>query len=409
MITTAKALGNGFPCAALLMSREGRRDVKLDLLGTTFGGGPMACAASSKRSSRRSSPRTCSSACAVVAPTSARPASWAPVTAHQGAGFLTGLRTTRPAKEIQAELLDAASWPAPAAIPTSCGCCRRSFWRKSTSTCCGTPCRICPHEALPRPRRLLARRVVALLELARARGAARAAGARRQDPRPAVLQPSLRTLASFQAGMARLGGSSFVITPGQGTWQLETRLGVVMNGAAAEHVREGIPVLASYCDAWASARSPTARTWRSDLAETTFSAMASLVDKPLINLESAINHPCQALADWKTMDDLGAAERAVRAELGVASARAAARGTGGGLHMAAMRGMEVVVLRPEGFALPPEIMAKAQRAAAASGGSVRETAIARRRSKAHRSSMRRNGDRTAHYGDADADARLRAA
>ena len=34
------------------------------------------------------------------------------------------------------------------------------------------------------------------------------------------LNPSLRTLASFQAGMARLGGSSFVITPGQGSWQL---------------------------------------------------------------------------------------------------------------------------------------------------------------------------------------------
>src|SRR5580698_1729494 len=61
--------------------------------------------------------------------------------------------------------------------------------------------------------------------------------------------PSLRTLASFQSGMSKLGGSSFVITPGQGTWQLETRLGVVMSGAAAEHVREGIPVLASYCDA----------------------------------------------------------------------------------------------------------------------------------------------------------------
>src|SRR5580658_3891469 len=61
--------------------------------------------------------------------------------------------------------------------------------------------------------------------------------------------PSLRTLASFQTGMARLGGSSFVITPGQGTWQLETRPHAVMNGAAAEHIREGIPVLASYCDA----------------------------------------------------------------------------------------------------------------------------------------------------------------
>src|ERR1700736_3375377 len=60
------------------------------------------------------------------------------------------------------------------------------------------------------------------------------------------LNPSLRTLASFQAAMARLGGNSFVINPGQGSWQLETRLGVVMDGAAAEHVREGIPVLASY-------------------------------------------------------------------------------------------------------------------------------------------------------------------
>ena len=37
------------------------------------------------------------------------------------------------------------------------------------------------------------------------------------------LNPSLRTLASFQAAMSRLGGSSFVITPGQGTWNVETR------------------------------------------------------------------------------------------------------------------------------------------------------------------------------------------
>jgi len=44
------------------------------------------------------------------------------------------------------------------------------------------------------------------------------------------------------------------------------------------------------------------------------------------------------------------------------------------VHMAAMRGMEVVVLRPEGFALPPAVMTKARQAATQSGGSVRETA-----------------------------------
>src|SRR6187399_2624025 len=35
--------------------------------------------------------------------------------------------------------------------------------------------------------------------------------------------PSLRTLASFQAAMARLGGNSFVIAAGHGTWQLAPR------------------------------------------------------------------------------------------------------------------------------------------------------------------------------------------
>ncbi len=187
--------------------------------------------------------------------------------------------------------------------------------------------------------------------------------------------PSLRTLASFQVAMARLGGSSFVINPGQGSWQLETRLGVTMDGAAAEHVREGIPVLASYCDALGIRAFAEGQDLASDLADSAFSAMASLIDKPLINLESAVNHPCQALADWKTLDDL-AVPRTGRFVLSWAyhpralplAVPAAA------LHMAALRGMEVIVLRPEGFALPEPIMERARRAARASGGSVRESA-----------------------------------
>ncbi len=105
MITTAKALGNGYPCAALLTSEKVSAALKLDLLGTTFGGGPMACAVIEavigaiesenllERVRRVGSyiRETC-----IVGP----------VTGHQGAGFLTGLRTSRPAREIQAELLE---------------------------------------------------------------------------------------------------------------------------------------------------------------------------------------------------------------------------------------------------------------------------------------------------------------
>ena len=131
------------------------------------------------------------------------------------------------------------------------------------------------------------------------------------------LNPSLRTLASFQAGMQRLGGTAFVITPGAGTWKLETRDGAVMNGAAAEHVREAIPVLASYCDALGIRAFAEGKDLAADLAEDQFMRMAGLCPKPLINLESAINHPCQALADWKTMDDLGVPRaRQVRAVAG---------------------------------------------------------------------------------------------
>src|SRR5579871_5975074 len=187
--------------------------------------------------------------------------------------------------------------------------------------------------------------------------------------------PSLRTLASFQAGMARLGGHSFVITPGQGTWQLETRTGVTMNGPAAEHVREGIPVLASYCDALGIRAFAEGKELTSDLADTNFKAMAELVDKPLINLESAINHPCQALADWKTMDDLGISGHGRFVLSWAYHPRALPLAVPAAIvQMAAMRGMEVIVLRPEGFALPPDVMNKARRAAALSGGSVRETA-----------------------------------
>lgn len=221
--------------------------------------------------------------------------------------------------------------------------------------------------------------------------------------------PSLRTLASFQAGMSKLGGTSFVITPGQGTWQLETRMGVAMNGAAAEHVREGIPALASYSDALGIRAFADGKNLQHDLNEVTFNAMAEVVTKPLINLESAVNHPCQALADWKTMDDLGVARNGkfvlswVWHPRGLPLAVPAAA-----LHMAAQRGMEVVVARPDGYALPPEIMNKARKAAEASGGSVRETNDRREALEGAHVVYAKEWGSTQHYGDPEGDGRLRA-
>jgi N-acetylornithine carbamoyltransferase len=221
--------------------------------------------------------------------------------------------------------------------------------------------------------------------------------------------PSLRTLASMQAGMSRLGGSSFVITPGQGTYQMETKLGAVMNGAAAEHVREGLPVLASYCDALGIRAFADGKNLEADLSESTFNAMAQLIDKPLINLESAMSHPCQALADWKTMDDVHVPRNGRFVLSWVWHPRAlplAVPATA--LHMAAQRGMDVTVLRPDGFALPAPIMDKARRAARASGGSVRESADRREALEGAQIVYAKEWGATRCYGDADGDAKLRA-
>jgi N-acetylornithine carbamoyltransferase len=143
------------------------------------------------------------------------------------------------------------------------------------------------------------------------------------------LSPSLRTLASFQAAI------------------------IVMDGVAAEHIREAVPVIASYGDAIGIRAFADRKKIENDLAETRFSALTELIDTPYINMESAMNHPCQSLADWKTMDDhnipadggkfvLSWAYHPKALPLAVPSAT---------LHMAAKRGMDVTVLRPEGFEL----------------------------------------------------------
>jgi acetylornithine/N-succinyldiaminopimelate aminotransferase len=104
MITTAKALGNGFPCAALMMSDQVAAAVKLDALGTTFGAGPLACAAIEAVIEAIESENLLERVRRVSAYVR-ETCIVGPVIGHQGAGHLTGLRTSRPAKDIQRELL----------------------------------------------------------------------------------------------------------------------------------------------------------------------------------------------------------------------------------------------------------------------------------------------------------------
>ena len=114
---------------------------------------------------------------------------------------------------------------------------------------------------------------------------------------------SLRTRLSSQKAALNLGMSPIVLNIGQDSWQLETELGVIMDGGKSEHLREAIPVMASYCDI-IGVRSFAGLTDREyDYQETVLQQFVQYSGKPVISLESATVHPCQAFADLITIDE----------------------------------------------------------------------------------------------------------
>ncbi|MBM4195585.1 MAG: aspartate aminotransferase family protein [Gammaproteobacteria bacterium] len=105
LLTIAKAIGAGFPCSALLMTRAIAVQLKHGDLGTTFGGGPLASALMNtvieviERDRLIDNVRARSQEILDALPLG-------PVEAAQGKGFLLGLRCKRPAKEMLQALLD---------------------------------------------------------------------------------------------------------------------------------------------------------------------------------------------------------------------------------------------------------------------------------------------------------------
>ncbi len=113
--------------------------------------------------------------------------------------------------------------------------------------------------------------------------------------------PSLRTRASMQVGIYELGGNAVILEPGGTSWTLEHRDGVVMDGNKTEHLAEFVRVLERYVAAIGVRTFAHLENWEEDRVEPILSAFARYSSKPVINLESAMHHPCQAMADMMTI------------------------------------------------------------------------------------------------------------
>ena len=114
---------------------------------------------------------------------------------------------------------------------------------------------------------------------------------------------SLRTRLSSQKAALNLGMSPIVLNIGQDSWKLETEMGVVMDGDKSEHLREAIPVMTSYCDIIGIRSFAGLQDREFDYSETVLKQFVEYGGKPVISLESATVHPCQAFADLITIEE----------------------------------------------------------------------------------------------------------
>lgn len=183
--------------------------------------------------------------------------------------------------------------------------------------------------------------------------------------------PSLRTRASMQVGIYELGGNPVVIEPGGTSWTLEHREGAVMDGDKTEHIAEFVRVLERYCVALGVRTFAALKNWNEERADPVLKAFVKYAGVPVINLESAMHHPCQALADMMT----------IREKLGDGSKRvvltwawhpkALPMAVPNSFALAAAQiGHKLVIAHPKGYELDEQLLSSAREKAMSSGGSV---------------------------------------
>ena len=176
--------------------------------------------------------------------------------------------------------------------------------------------------------------------------------------------PSLRTRTSFEVGCFDLGAHAVYLQVGGGLWQLEHRDGVVMDGDAAEHVKEGVGVLDRMVDGLGLRTFAGMKDAAEDAKDPVLYAVSRAAPVPTLNLESAIDHPHQGLADALTLRRRwrGAKGKVVVQWAPHVKALPMAVPSGASLAFA-REGHEVVLAHPEGFDLPEGVLADARRLA----------------------------------------------
>lgn len=168
---------------------------------------------------------------------------------------------------------------------------------------------------------------------------------------------SLRTRLSTQKAAMNLGMNTMVLNVGDDSWQLETELGVVMDGDKPEHLREAIPVIGKYCDIIGVRAFARFKNKQDDYSENILTQFINHAGVPVVSMEGATRHPLQSFADLLTIEEYKTRERPKVVLTWAPHPKALPQAVPNSfVEWMRETDYELVVTHPKGYELAPEFM-----------------------------------------------------
>ena len=168
---------------------------------------------------------------------------------------------------------------------------------------------------------------------------------------------SLRTRLSTQKAAMNLGMNTMVMNVNGDSWQLESELGVVMDGDKPEHLLEAIPVIGKYCDIIGVRAFARFESREDDYSEKIINQFVEHAGVPVVSMEGATRHPLQSFADLVTIEEYKTKERPKVVLTWAPHPKALPQAVANSF-MEWMRetDYDLVVTHPKGYELAPEFM-----------------------------------------------------
>ncbi|MBC6999002.1 acetylornithine carbamoyltransferase [Cytophaga sp. FL35] len=167
---------------------------------------------------------------------------------------------------------------------------------------------------------------------------------------------SLRTRLSTQKAAMNLGLDVIVMNFGSEGWALEYADGTVMNQGTSEHIKEAAQVISQYCDIVAIRAFAGLTDKKEDEAEIVLNGFKKYASVPVVNMESSVGHPLQALADAITLAEQNTRKRPKVVLSWAPHPKALPHAVANSfVQMIQLQDADFVITHPEGYELNPEI------------------------------------------------------